>query len=128
MPTAPDRRRIQLREAKRAQRRRERRAGLAPVQLRLPRALGAKLLLASRNPGFAEDLACFLDEVLVPVADYPALKSLMWSRRDACIPAREAFQLYERNWRLVQGERLNDAERSLIERLAARYGRGLLNA
>jgi hypothetical protein len=123
-----ERRRAQLREAKRAQRRRERRAGIAPVQLRLPRELGAKLLSASRQPGFNADLERFLDEALINVADYPGLRSIMWSRRDARIPAREAFQLYERNWRFIDVARLSAAERALIDRLVARYGGGLLNA
>lgn len=127
-PAGPLERRGQLREAKRAQRRRERHAGIAPVQLRLPRALGAKLLQASRSEGFGEELSRFLDELLVRVADYPALADLAWNRAEALIPAHEAFRLYERNWRFVDAARLAPAERALIERLAARYGGGVLNA
>jgi hypothetical protein len=121
-------RRAQLREAKRAQRRRERRAGLAPVQLRLPRALGAKLLRASHDAGFAAELERFLDDLLIRVADYPTLAELAWNRAEGRIAAREAFGLYERNWRFVDAARLTPSERALIERLAARYGAGLINA
>ena len=123
----PDRR-AQLREAKRAQRRRERRAGLAPVQLRLPRALGAKLLQASHDAGFAGELDRFLDGLLIRVADYPALAELAWNRAEDLMPARDAFGLYERNWRFVDAARLTSGERALIGRLAERYGGGVLNA
>jgi hypothetical protein len=115
-----------MRNADSRARRRKRRVGIAPVQLRLPRELGAKLLRASGEPGFNADLERFLDEVLIPIADYPGLRSIMWSRRDARIPAREAFQLYERNWRFIDAARLSAAERALIDRLVARYGGGLL--
>src|SRR5688572_3543295 len=109
-------RREQLRRAKAAQRRRERRAGLAVVQLRLPRAVAAKLSRASRDERFAEELARFLDEALIPIADYPALADIAWNRAEPLIPAREAFGLYERNWRFVDQARLELRERALIER------------
>ena len=38
---------------------------------------------------------------LVRVADYPNLKLLCWNVEAPCITRRNAFALYERNWRLV---------------------------
>jgi hypothetical protein len=118
----------QLRRAKRAQRARERALGLALVQLRLPAASAARLRVAARLPGFAEALEKLLDEQLVAVADFPLLKQLLWTGRPrALVPAEEAFRIYERNWRFVRRSAPGEAERSLIGRLARRYGRGLVN-
>jgi len=68
-----------------------------------------------------------LDRMLVRVADYPQLRDLAWNRSDQLIPAREAFALYERNWRFVEANRLDEAERALIERLKAQFGSGVIN-
>ena len=43
------------------------------------------------------------------------------------IPASEAFALYERNWRFVDADRLDDAERAFIERLKIEFGHGVIN-
>lgn len=119
-------RREQLRVAKQAQRKRERRSGLAHVQLRLPRALAQKLTAAARQEGFTALLARALDEALVHIADYPALAEIAWNRSEPWIPAQDALGLYERNWRFVDASRLEPRERALIERLSARYGGGPL--
>ena len=120
-------RREQLRVAKQAQRKRERRSGLAHVQLRLPRALAQKLTAAARQEGFTALLARALDEALVHIADYPALAEIAWNRSEPWIPAQDALGLYERNWRFVDASRLEPRERALIERLSARYGGGPLD-
>jgi hypothetical protein len=36
--------------------------------------------------------------------------------------------LYERNWRFVDPGRLDERERALIERLAQRFGAGVIHA
>lgn len=118
----------QLRRAKRAQRERERQAGLVNVQLVLPAGIAAKLAVARRAGDFPQLLDEALDHLVIRLADYPQLHGLAWNRTDEYIPTKEAFQLYERNWRFVEAERLDPAERALIERLTARFGGGLVNA
>jgi hypothetical protein len=122
------RRRAQLREAKRAQRNRDREAGLALCQVKVRPETGEKLRRALALPGFEEHLASFLDREVVDVEAYPELKLLCWNRGDRHIGAREALALYERQWRFVDQGRLEPAERALIERLARDYGNGLLHA
>lgn len=121
-------RREQLRRAKRAQRDRERRAGLVNVQLVLPGDTARKLRVARRAADFPKQLDDALDQLVVRLADYPQLRDLAWNRKDEYIPAKEAFQLYERNWRFVEPERLDPQEQALIDRLKAGFGRGVINA
>jgi hypothetical protein len=118
----------QLRRAKRAQRERERRAGLVNVQLVLPRDTAAKLAVARRAADFPELLDDALDQLIVHLPDFPQLRDLAWNRTDEYIPAKEAFQLYERNWRFIEPGRLEPEERALIERLKASFGGGVINA
>jgi hypothetical protein len=118
----------QLRRAKRAQRERERRAGLVNVQLVLPGHTAAKLAVARRTADFPDLLDDALDQLIVHLPDYPQLRDLAWNRTDEYIPAKEAFQLYERNWRFVEPGRLDPEERALIDRLMARFGGGVINA
>jgi hypothetical protein len=127
-PTATPRRNEhragQLRAAKRAQRARERERGLVPAQFNLPVALAARLAVARRNPDFEQSLAAFLDEQVVDAARYPQLALLCWNRRDALLPAREAFELYEGNRRFVDPSRMDEGERTLFDALVSRYGAG----
>lgn len=127
-PSRPGRPRVsdlsrseQLRAAKRAQREREREAGLVQAQLRLPAPLAAQLMFAARQPGFTEALSGFLDANLVEVARFPQLKLLCWNRRSQWLSAQDAWSLYERNWRFVEPGELEPAERELIDRLNARF-------
>lgn len=65
---------------------------------------------------------------VVDLGDAPVLRSLLWTGRERReIPAREAFRHYENQWRHVRGARMGRKERQLVERLAKRYGRGLIN-
>jgi hypothetical protein len=118
----------QLRIAKRAQRERQRRAGIRSVQLDLADDMAERLRVARRDPGFLTALDELLDRFVVRVADHPQLRDLAWNRVDEFITAREAFGLYERNWRLVDENRLDERERELIDRLAAAFGAGVINA
>jgi hypothetical protein len=118
----------QLRIAKRAQRERQRRAGIRSVQLDLADDMAERLRVARRDPGFLTALDELLDRFVVRVADHPQLRDLAWNRADEFIAAREAFGLYERNWRLVDENRLDERERELIDRLAATFGAGVINA
>lgn len=121
-------RKDQLRRAKRAQRERERRAGLVNVQLTLPRETAEKLSVARRSPDFLELIDAALDRMIVRIRDYDQLRDLAWNRADEFMPAREAFQLYERNWRLIDPAALTPEEEALIERLKSEFGSGLINA
>jgi hypothetical protein len=120
-------RREQLREAKRAQRSRERERGIRPVQLRLPADRAEKLRIATNAANFERALDRFLDEMIVDVHAWPVLRELAWNRADHYIPADQALGIYERNWRFVDPRRLGAPERALIERLKERFGRGVLN-
>jgi hypothetical protein len=118
----------QLRRAKRAQRERQKLARLVEVQLTVPAAVAAKLSAARRSADFIEQLDSALDGLVVRLADYPQLKDLAWNRVDEFIPAKEAFQLYERNWRLLDLETLDDSERALITHLKAKLGNEEINS
>ena len=121
------RRREQLRLAKRAQRERDREAGLALCQVKVNPTTAEKLRRALAIPGFEDTLAQFLDDSLVDIQAYPNLHLLCWNRAERFIPASDAFALYERNWRFVDEKALEANERKLIERLTRTYGSGLLN-
>ncbi|HET8696731.1 MAG TPA: hypothetical protein VFO94_04560 [Gammaproteobacteria bacterium] len=62
------------------------------------------------------------------LADYPQLRDLAWNRVDELITANEAFQLYERNWKLIDAGSLGKRERELIARLKADFGHDEINA
>lgn len=121
-------RREQLRRAKSAQRARQRLANVVEIQLSLPSAVVAKLNVARRSPEFAQHLDEALARLLVRLADYPQLRDLAWNRGDEFIPAKEAFQLYERNWRLLDANALDDRERALVAHLKAEFGNDEINA
>lgn len=125
--TSPLSRREQLRRAKRAQRERERAAGMMVVPLKLPARDAERMRAALARPRFERELRRLLDDELIEIAAYENLKGLCWNRRERYIAAEEAFRLYERNWRFVDARRMKPAERALIERLAARFGNGVLN-
>jgi len=118
----------QLRLAKRAQRERQRRAGIQHVQLDVPRGLAEKFKAARADPDFLPSLDAWLDTRVLRIAQYPQLRDLAWNRKDDLITARAAFQLYERNWRFIDVARLDEQERALIDRLAQRFGNGIIHA
>ena len=118
----------QLRRSQRAKRRRDRAAGLVTIQLKLPRATAEKLRALARGGDAAERLDELLENAVVRLADYPALSQIAWNRSEPLISARDAFGLYERNWRFVNPDRLDPAERELIDRLKEQFGAGLIHA
>ncbi len=115
----------QLRLAKRAQREREAEAGHTEVRIKLPRTLAQRLLFASRQPEFIALITKVLESETVEVSRYPQLKLLCWNRRSQFLTPQEAWSLYERNWRFVEIDQLEPAERQLIETLSARFGGGV---
>lgn len=60
----------------------------------------------------------------IRVADYPQLQRLAWQldANTTVLTPREAFGLYQRNWRHVAAAALAPAERSLIDALRATLG------
>lgn len=125
--TNPKPRLEQLRIAKRMQRQRDRDAGLALCQVKLPQKTAQRLLHALAIPGFDAELQQFLDDAIVETRKFPNLKLLCWNRATQFMTERDAFGLYERNWRFVDTRTMPDEERALIRRLAEKYGRGVLN-
>jgi len=120
-------RKEQLRVAKRAQRQRDRAAGFALCQVKLPREVAERLRHAVAIPGFDAELRKFLEDAVVQVRKYPNLQLLAWNRADPFITERDAFGLYERNWKFVDTKNMTDDERQLIRRLTEKWGRGVLN-
>jgi hypothetical protein len=119
----------QVRLAKRKQRARDRRRGLQTVALKLPRDQAEPFRMLARLPEFEHELKEFLDARAVRVDDYPLLRDLLWTcRRPDILPAREAFDTYERNRRFVNPTELDDREKELIDRLQRRYGAGANHA
>jgi hypothetical protein len=125
--TNPKPRPEQLRIAKRSQRERDRAAGLVLCQVKLPDATAQELRRALAVPGFDAELAQFLEEAVVDTRRFPNLKLLCWNRATPFLSGRDAFGLYERNWRFVDTRTMPEDERALIRRLAEKYGRGVLN-
>jgi hypothetical protein len=125
--TSPLPRAEQLRAAKRAQRQRERNAGLTTVELRLPAAQAERFRVAAGLPRFKAALDQFLQDIVLDIEQWPGLRELAWNRVDRWIPADEALALYERNWRFVDPQQLTQAESELIDHLKRRFGGGVLN-
>ena len=125
--TSPLTRAEQLRAAKRAQRQRERRAGLTTVELRLPVSQAERLRVATCLPRFAQSLDQLLQDMVLDLDQWPGLRELAWNRVDRWIPAEEALALYERNWRFVDSKQLTQAESEMIDHLKHRFGGGMLN-
>ena len=117
----------QVRVAKRAQRERDRVAGLALCQVKLRKDVAERLRQAVAIPGFDAELEQFLGDAVVEVRKYPNLKLIAWNRVDPFLTARDAFGLYERNWKFVDTKNLTAGERDLIRRLTEKWGRGVMN-
>lgn len=65
----------------------------------------------------------------LPIAANPQLRLLCWNRRDdTVLDGEEALALYERNWRFLEADTLDGAERALIAVLCRRHGGGALTA
>ena len=69
----------------------------------------------------------FTDDETIEIADYPQLKLLCWNRPGRFVMAREAWEIYERNWRFVERDQLEAKEQELIRTLVTRFGAGVMN-
>lgn len=63
----------------------------------------------------------------IRLADYPMLREVAWSTDPrAELTPREAFALYERNWRHIDQGAMSRRERDLVEHLTKTEGNGVL--
>ena len=117
----------QLRLAKQRQRARAREAGIRKLELHLPADDAERVRIAVADPAFRGAAGALLDRFVVDLHAWPTLRELAWNRADRWIPAADALALYERNWRFVDPEKLDERERAFIRRLARDHGGGHLN-
>ena len=93
-------------------------------------ALGLQLVVREpqdRARGAPNEDAAALLPAAVRLADFAQLRRLAWHLGDATeLTPREALDLYERNWRHVDPDRMEDKERSLVNTLARELGGGRL--
>ncbi|MFA6231287.1 MAG: helix-turn-helix domain-containing protein [Rhodanobacter sp.] len=76
----------------------------------------------------ALDLVPTVKPAEVRIAEYPQLKRLTWNRPGTdMIAERDALALYERHWDLVDVDQLTTQEHSFVQRLADKYGHGVLH-
>lgn len=62
----------------------------------------------------------------IPIAAWPALRRIGWQLADdTVLSPRDAWALYDRNWRHVDTVALSPAERRLVQALAQRFGGSL---
>lgn len=61
---------------------------------------------------------------IVP-AEFPELAKLVWNRDPSRpVDEKEAYALYDRNWRFVDTEHMDARELALVQELDQRYGNG----
>jgi transcriptional regulator with XRE-family HTH domain len=85
--------------------------------------LELELLLPGERERQEKQTASRLPSEILP-ADYPELKRLAWQlKKTRKITPKEALDLYERNWRHVDLEKLGSKERDFLKALLAAFGR-----
>ena len=117
----------QLRQAKRRQREKDRAAGLVLYQLKLPAHLLDKVKKGLSDEWFTEKFCSLLKHEIIVIEDFPGLKLLCWNLQTKLLTRKEAFELYERNWRHLELNALTARENQFIDELKIEYGRGVLN-
>jgi len=86
-------------------------------------ALGLELGLVGR----ADPAEAGAIPKVLRIDDYPELKKLSWALPGLQeLEPREAFELYERNWRHVDVAALTPEEAALVRALSATFGSGRL--
>ena len=65
---------------------------------------------------------------LVDVESCPTLELLCWNLAEPRLTRRDAFAIYERNWRWIDTADTPAHERAFIQSLAEEFGGGLINA
>jgi hypothetical protein len=117
----------QLRSAKQRQRDRDKANGFSLYQLKLPARLVEKLKAGMKDETFVTRLFVFVDKEIVDVREYSTLKLLCWNRNQLFISRKEAFQIYEGNWRHVVENKMDQHELDLLATLKNEFGRGVIN-
>ncbi len=93
-------------------------------------ALGLKISVAPPAESIGQKSEMPLQEDFpgsIPLANYPQLNQLAWhiSGVDAITP-EDALNLYERNWRHVDQQVMDEHEKTLVRHLVERYGHGAM--
>lgn len=114
--------------AKHAQRGVAHASGQARMRIKLPVALAERVAVASGQADFESAVAAYQDADVIEITRFPQLRLLCWNRGDTFLPAAEAFNLYERNWRFVDVDRMALTELALLSVLAVRFGKGVILA
>jgi len=117
----------QLRNAKQRQRNRDKANGFSLYQIKLPARLVGKLKVGMRDETFVTRLFDFVDLEVIDVREYPTLKLLCWNRDQIFMTRKEAFHVYEGNWRHVVENRMDQIELDLLVALKNEFGRGVIN-
>lgn len=63
----------------------------------------------------------------INIDEYPQLATICWNRKIRTVEEAETLTLYEAGWRFVEKGRLTTSELDLINKLAEKYGNGVLN-
>lgn len=87
-------------------------------------ALGLKLELEERKKRKQTRAENFELPQKIRIDDYKQLKRLAWQiKKNKTISAKQALDLYERNWRHVDKKAMEPEERRFLEALLAAFGR-----
>ena len=86
-----------------------------------------KLKAGMKDETFVASLFDFIDTEIVDVPNYPTLKLLCWNRDQSFITRKEAFQIYEGNWRHVDESKMDQRELNLLATLKNEFGQGVIN-
>ena len=62
----------------------------------------------------------------INIDDYPQLSTICWNRKNRTAEEAETLQLYESGWRFIEKDNPTFLELNLINRLAEKYGNGVL--
>jgi hypothetical protein len=86
-------------------------------------AVGLSILAVDVTDDATEVAAGSSLPAVIVVAAHPQLKQLAWQLGDAAtLTPREALAVYERNWRHVDVDAMDEEERTLVRRLALAMG------
>lgn len=61
----------------------------------------------------------------VDATKYPQLRWVLWDHVDKNVSEEEAFYAYDKNFRFLDIERMDEGERAFFDRLMSKFGRGL---
>ena len=97
-------------------------------QVKLPTRFCDRLKAGMGDSEFVQQFCAFLEHEIIKVDDYANLALLCWNRDLQYMTRKDAFLLYERNWRLIDDSTLHDDERARVRQLTDEHGQGVINA